>query len=735
MKKTTLILAISSLLCVFSLKVTSQSVIPLIKGNNLTLQNQFQGKKISLQYKKIKLHQLLQEIASLAGISLTIQPNVANIDVAIEVKQAPWDYVLDLILKNQRLMKVTQGKQLVIAKNIMPLIKKEVVKSKDEHEEQRPFEDRMKEQKKVTSPMLMTEEAVSVDSVSMSEPAAYKPQPQRILGQVRSRTNVNRFNQRQSGLLNKQSANLGSVQGAAIAGDMYSPRFSSRHRGIAYLSSPSQMYSIASSPKPAPAPTLDYIAPSPLDGEKYQETQTSPIKLVSQDPVSTFSIDVDTGSYANVRRMIQNGQLPPSDAVRIEEMVNYFDYDYPNAPSENAPFTSVVEIAPSPWNKEAKLLHIGIKGYQSDAPRPKTNLVFLIDVSGSMYSANKLPLLKSSLKLLTKQLTKDDMISIVVYAGAAGMVLEPTRGDNQHKIITALDKLRSGGSTNGNAGIRLAYQLAEQNKVEDGINRILIATDGDFNVGTSSVKALKALIAEKRKSGISLTTLGFGTGNYNEHLMEQIADVGNGNYAYIDSLKEANKVLVEEMKATLMTIAKDVKIQIEFNPDAVSQYRLIGYENRMLRNQDFNNDKIDAGEIGAGHTVTALYELILKDEGKGWVEPLRYAKNKASKGKTLSNELAHLRIRYKKPNGNKSKLLEFPLYRNEIKSSIEQTSNNYRFSAAVAGFAQLLKDNEYLHDFNYDNVLTLARGAKDKDAFGYRGEFLQLVSLTKALAK
>jgi len=487
---------------------------------------------------------------------------------------------------------------------------------------------------------------------------------------------------------------------------------------------PPIVYSVA----PLPAPVIK-------NTEKYQAIAMSDIKLVSKDPVSTFSIDVDTGSYSNVRRIIQAGQLPPKNAVRIEEMVNYFNYDYPNSDSKETPFSTSIEIAPSPWNKNAQLLHIGIKGYISDAPRPASNLIFLIDVSGSMHSANKLGLLKASLTLLTKQLTAQDKISIVVYAGAAGMVLEPTSGNNQHKIINALNKLRAGGSTNGNAGIQLAYQLAEENFIKDGINRILIATDGDFNVGISNINDLKALISKKRKTGISLTTLGFGAGNYNEHLMEQIADVGNGNYAYIDSLKEANKVLVEEMKSTLMTIAKDVKIQIEFNPDAVSQYRLIGYENRALRNQDFANDKIDAGEIGAGHSVTALYEIILKDNNKGWVKAMRYQQNKIAQNTNLSNELAHLRIRYKQPNADKSQLLEWPLYRKEIKDSLANTSANFRFAAAVAGFAQLLKNNQYLENFTFDNVIELANKAQGQDSFGYRGEFKQLVSLTKALAK
>jgi len=476
----------------------------------------------------------------------------------------------------------------------------------------------------------------------------------------------------------------------------------------------------------------------PENREKYQEIKNSGIKLVTKDPVSTFSIDVDTGSYSNVRRLIQAGKLPPKDAVRIEEMINYFNYDYPNTGNNENPFSTSIEIAPSPWNKSAQLLHIGIKGYTPRAPRPASNLVFLLDVSGSMSSPHKLPLLKSSLTLLAKQLNKNDRISIVVYAGAAGVVLEATRGDNQHKIINALNELEAGGSTNGGAGIKLAYQIAEENFIKEGINRILIATDGDFNVGTSSIKALKELVAKKRKKGISLTTLGFGQGNYNEALMEQIANIGNGNYAYIDSLKEANKVLVQQMKSTLITIAKDVKIQVEFNPNNVSQYRLIGYENRTLRNQDFANDKVDAGEIGAGHTVTALYEIILKTTDTGWVAPLRYNsnQNKAKKIQNLNNELAFLKIRYKHPKENKSQLLEWSLTKKMLTEELKYSSKNFRFSAAVAGFAQLLKNDEYLkNSFNFDSVLKLATSARGKDEFGYRGEFNQLVSLTKSLSQ
>ena len=350
-----------------------------------------------------------------------------------------------------------------------------------------------------------------------------------------------------------------------------------------------------------------------LDRENYRHYDDNPVKQVAEAPVSTFSIDVDTGSYANVRRMLNSGEMPRHDAVRIEEMINYFSYAYPIPGEHSRPFEVMTEMAPSPWRKDAWLLHVGVQGYDiAEKELPPANLVFLVDVSGSMQSTDKIDLLKSSLKLLSKQMNAKDRIAIAVYAGAAGVVLEPTPGNETAKIVQALDDLSAGGSTNGGAGIRLAYNLAEQSFKKDGINRVIIATDGDFNVGTVNFEALQELVEEKRKIGISLTTLGFGTGNYNDHLMEQLADTGNGNYAYIDTLNEAQKVLVEEMNSTFATIAKDVKIQIEFNPVLLSQYRLIGYENRMLKREDFNNDKVDAGEMGSGHTVTALYEIVLQ---------------------------------------------------------------------------------------------------------------------------
>lgn len=389
-------------------------------------------------------------------------------------------------------------------------------------------------------------------------------------------------------------------------------------------------------------PDIRYLS-EPADRETYGHFDDNPVKRVAEAPVSTFSIDVDTGSYANVRRFLNQGRLPVKDAVRVEEMINYFSYDYPLPKDKTEPFLVTTEIAPTPWNKDTRLLRIGLKGYDIAPDKlPNANLVFLIDVSGSMSSPDKLPLLKSGLKLLVQKLRAQDRVSIVVYAGSTGVVLEATPGDQKGKIIAAIDGLTAGGSTAGGAGIQLAYAMAEQSFIPGDINRVLLATDGDFNVGIVSFEALKDLIEQKHKTGISLTTLGFGTGNYNERLMEQLADAGDGNYAYIDNLNEANKVLVNEMSSTLETIARDVKIQIEFNPAVVAEYRLVGYENRVLKREDFGNDKVDAGDIGAGHSVTALYELTLVGSPGRKIEPLRYGSEPPAKGNP--DELAWLRL-------------------------------------------------------------------------------------------
>lgn len=476
------------------------------------------------------------------------------------------------------------------------------------------------------------------------------------------------------------------------------------------------------------APMPDAPAPEYQDEqrEQYQALADNPIHSVAEAPVSTFSADVDTGAYANVRRLLNQGRLPPEGAVRLEEMVNYFPYDYA-LPTDGSPFGVTTELAPSPWNPHTRLLRIGIKA--SDrvvAELSPANLVFLVDVSGSMDRREGLPLVKSTLKLLVDQLREQDRVSLVVYAGESRVVLEPTSGRDKAKIRTAIDQLTAGGSTAGASGIELAYQMAQQAFIPKGINRILLATDGDFNVGVSDFDSLKQMAVDKRKTGVSLTTLGFGVDNYNEHLMEQLADAGDGNYAYIDNLREARKVLVDQLGSTLDVVAKNVKLQVEFNPAQVSEYRLLGYENRALKREDFNNDKVDAGEIGAGHTVTALYEIVPKGE-KGWLEPLRYGDATSGVSGT-SGEMAMLRVRYQSPEGGKSRLIEHP-----ILNSVAPPSNDLRFAAAVAAFSQQLKDGRYTGDFSLKDTEALARGARGDDRFGLRAEFVQLVELAQSL--
>jgi Ca-activated chloride channel family protein len=471
----------------------------------------------------------------------------------------------------------------------------------------------------------------------------------------------------------------------------------------------------------------------PANTERYQHLDDNPVHLVAEQPVSTFSIDVDTGAYANVRRFLNAGQLPPQDAVRVEEMINYFDYRYVPPASRDVPFRVATELAPAPWNPQALLMKIGIKGFEvAAAERPAANLVFLIDVSGSMQSPDKLPLLKNAFRLLTDQLTARDRVSMVVYAGSSGVVLEPTPGDQKPKIREAIDRLEAGGSTNGAEGIERAYQLAHDAQIKGGINRVVLATDGDFNVGVVNFEALVDMAERQRSGGVALTTLGFGTGNYNDQLLERLADAGNGNYAYVDTLSEARKVLVSELSSTLFTIAKDVKIQVEFNPATVLEYRLIGYENRMLAREDFNNDKVDAGDIGAGHRVTALYEVI--PVGKtGRLDPLRYgAQPGTASDARASNELANVKLRFKKPQSDTSELLEYPIASSSV-TTPDKLSADFRFAASVAAFGQLLRGGKYVGNFGYDDVAKLARGALDEDADGYRREFLSLVKLAGSL--
>lgn len=470
--------------------------------------------------------------------------------------------------------------------------------------------------------------------------------------------------------------------------------------------------------------------------DKFEETKTNPVKITSEEPVSTFSIDVDTASYAFVRSQLNYGQMPEKDAVRVEEMVNYFDYDYALPEKGEGPFKPSVTVTPSPWNKESKLIHIGIKGEQI-APKtaPVANLVFLVDTSGSMMEQDKLPLLKNALALLVDNLRPTDTISIVTYAGSAGTALEPTKVTDKEKILSALNNLEAGGSTAGAEGIELAYKLAEKNFDKEGINRVVLATDGDFNVGITDPDQLENYIEKKRDSGVFLSVLGFGEGNYNDLLMQRLAQNGNGNAAYIDTLNEARKVLVDEATSTLYPIAKDVKIQVEFNPAVVAEYRLVGYETRMLRREDFNNDKIDAGEIGSGHAVTAMYEITPVGSSTRSVDPLRYGKEKKeAKVDTIAHgdEYGFLKIRYKKPEGSKSILMTTPVTTKNEVVALDAAPESTRFAVAVAGFGQLLRGDAEVGDETYEDVLKLAESAKGKDSFGYRAEFINLVKLAKA---
>ncbi len=481
----------------------------------------------------------------------------------------------------------------------------------------------------------------------------------------------------------------------------------------------------------APAPIADILPPSYRDEsrEQYQAYAANPVFAVAETPVSTFSIDVDTGSYANVRRFLNGGQLPPKDAVRLEELVNYFPYTYP-LPQGDVPFGVSTEVAVTPWNPQTRLLRIAIKASDRSVDElPPANLVFLVDVSGSMHRREGLPMVQGTLKLLIDQLRPQDRVSLVTYAGDSQVLLDSAPGSDKAKIRAAIDQLTAGGSTAGESGIQLAYQQASKHLIDGGINRILLATDGDFNVGISDFDSLKQLAADKRKSGVSLTTLGFGVDNYTERLMEQLADAGNGNYAYIDNLREARKVLVDQLGSTLATVASDVKLQLEFNPSEVSEYRLLGYENRALKREDFSNDKVDAGDIGAGHMVTALYEIVPAG-GKGWLEPLRY--QAIAQPASKSGELAWLRIRYKTPGEVSSRLLERPIARAEAKT-MNAASEDLRFAAAVAAFAQQLKDGRYTGDFAMAQSIELARSAKGEDRFGLRGEFIQLAEIAQSL--
>ena len=478
-----------------------------------------------------------------------------------------------------------------------------------------------------------------------------------------------------------------------------------------------------------PAPAMER-QPLQQNTEKYQKNDVNPVHRVADQAVSTFSIDVDTGSYSNTRRFLNDGRLPPIDAVRAEEMINYFDYQYPQ-PNSIHPFSVTTETVDSPWKQHAKLIKIGIQAKDLATKQlPPANLVFLVDVSGSMDAPDKLPLVKQTLRLLTEQLRPQDKVTIITYASGEKLVLEPTSGDQKDKILRVIDALQASGATAGEQAIQLAYQQAEKAMLKNGINRILLATDGDFNVGITDFSTLKGMVAEKRKSGISLTTLGFGTGNYNEQLMEQLADAGDGNYSYIDNKNEAKKVVQRQLSSTLATVAQDVKIQVEFNPATVKEYRLVGYENRMLKQEDFNNDKVDAGDIGAGHNVTAIYEIIPVGQ-QGWLNDSRYqTPTKTSAGNT--SEYAFVNVRYKLPNQDKSILLNQPVSAGS--KSLSQASNDTRFAIAVASYAQQLKGGEYNGAMGWDQIIQLAQQSAKPDPYLMREEFVELAKIAKNLS-
>ncbi|TAE83531.1 MAG: VWA domain-containing protein [Alphaproteobacteria bacterium] len=474
--------------------------------------------------------------------------------------------------------------------------------------------------------------------------------------------------------------------------------------------------------------------------DQFPSAAEHPLTLVKEEAVSTFSVDVDTASYAFLRASLNNHSIPPKDAVRIEEMINYFPYDYAPPKDKQEPFAPTVSIMPTPWNKETKLLHIGIKGYEIvPEHKPRSNLVFLIDTSGSMDEPNKLPLLKNSMKLLLQSLEPEDSVAIVTYAGSAGIALEPTKVREKQVIINAIEHCYAGGGTAGAEGIKQAYALAERHFDKDGINRIILATDGDFNVGIADPEALKDYVAKKRTQGIFLSVLGFGQGNYHDTMMQSLAQNGNGNAAYIDRLNEARKVLVDEASSTLYTIAKDVKIQVEFNPQRVEEYRLIGYETRALRREDFNNDAVDAGEIGAGHSVTALYEITPTESKARLIDAPRYGApsdaqpSGADHATDHANEYGFLKIRYKLPKQDTSRLMSTPItHHKEVKDS-QDASNDARFAAAVAAFGQLMRGSTMMNGFSYADVIALAQQAKGRDPFGYRAEFIELVRLAQLL--
>ncbi len=492
---------------------------------------------------------------------------------------------------------------------------------------------------------------------------------------------------------------------------------------------------------PAPrmmAPVAGFVAqpmPGEINRDKYDDVEINGVKVVAKEPVSTFSIDVDTASYTNVRRMLNAGHLPPKDAVRIEEMINYFDYEYALPKSKETPFETTVKVAPSPWSEGRQLMHVAVQGYdiRKDV-RPPLNLTLLVDVSGSMSGPDRLPLAIKSLKMLIDELGEKDKVSIVVYAGAAGAVLEPTSGADKGKILAALDRLSAGGSTAGGEGLRLAYSLAKQNFNKNGVNRVILLSDGDFNVGISNPEQLEDFVSRERESGVYLSILGFGGGNYNDAMMQKLAQSGNGMAAYIDNLNEGRKVLNDDLSGSMFSIANDVKIQVEFNPAKIAEYRLIGYETRILNQEDFNNDKVDAGEIGAGTSVTAIYEITPVGSTATLVDPNRYQPAPTPVAGATS-ELAFLKVRYKLPGEDTSKLITRPVTSADQVSDIAKAPESTRFATAVAAYGSMLRGDPYVaKTFTWDSVIALANGAKGEDAFGYRAEFIQLARAAKSAA-
>ncbi len=501
---------------------------------------------------------------------------------------------------------------------------------------------------------------------------------------------------------------------------------------VAPSSAPKELSKRSNSYQKISPPGPVFVKPVPANTERYGHKEQNPVHSAAQTPISTFSIDVDTGSYANVRRfLMQENRLPPADAVRIEELINYFDYGYA-PPAEGQPFAVHTEVVDSPFKSEAKLLRIGIQAKEmSKEALPPANLVFLVDVSGSMMSRDKLPMVKYTLCTLAHQTRAQDRVSLITYADGNKVVLPPTPGDQRKTILDALSGLQPGGSTAGEEAIQQAYREAKEAMIPNGINRILLATDGDFNVGITDFNTLKSMVAEKRRSGISLTTLGFGTGNYNEHMMEQLADAGDGNYSYIDSPEEAKKVLNRQLSSTLATVAQDVKIQVEFNPKTVKEYRLVGYENRMLAQEDFNNDQVDAGDIGAGHNVTALYEIIPAG-AKGWLTESRYQAAPAASSEKDSNEYAFINLRYKLPVQSTSTLINQPV---PVKSQpLEKGSNATQQAVAVAAYGDLLKGGKYSGPVTWESTLQLAKTAESPDPYGLRHQFVELIKKAKSLS-